>query len=77
MNSMSGLRALFELSVKYQATLAVGSFLLMSGVVKLILSRSKRLNFPVIEASISDYKNALVEGTRKVCNLAFFPTRTH
>jgi hypothetical protein len=59
--------AVKEISVKSQALLGISIFLVLFYLVKLILSRTKRMDFPVVEAPIWDYKSAVVGGTLKVC----------
>jgi hypothetical protein len=59
--------AVKELSVKSQALLGISIFLVLFYIVKHILSRPKRLNFPVVEAPVWDYKSAVIGGTLKVC----------
>ena len=49
-----------------QAVLAVSNFFVVFYIIKLLLSRPKPLDFPVVEASSAEYKSAVLEATLKV-----------
>ena len=66
MDRTSAWTALVQLSVKPQTYLGAAAFLVLLCPIKLLLSRRKRLDLPVIKASPTDYKTALVEATVKV-----------
>jgi hypothetical protein len=80
MDRISGLKMLKALPVTSQLLLGTLIFLVLIWIVKFFLSRPKRLNFPVIETSPTDYKSALLEGTLKVSvpyHCFSFHTHTH
>lgn len=60
------LAALKGLSVTTQTVLGVSTCLVVFYLIQLLLSRPKRLDFPVFEASPADYKSAVIEGSLKV-----------
>jgi hypothetical protein len=66
MDPFSWLTALGELPVKTQVVLGGSIFLVLSYLVVLFFSRPRCLNLPVVEASVLDYKSALMAGVLKV-----------
>jgi hypothetical protein len=59
-----------ELSLRSQASLGLGIFVMLFHTVTSILTRPKQLNLPIIEVDHGDVKDALMEGVKKV---HFFP----
>lgn len=62
----SWLTALGQLPLKTQVVLGGSTILVLSYLVVLFISRPRRLNLPVVEASVMDYKSALLAGVSKV-----------
>ena len=70
MDLTTKLAALKAHSATTQIVMGMSAFLLVFYLIKFFLSRPGRLNFPVFEASPSDYKSAVVEGSLKVRTLS-------
>ena len=55
-----------ELSLRSQASLCLGIFVMLFHTITSIRTRHKQLNLPVVEANNGDFKEALMEGVKKV-----------
>lgn len=66
MDPITKLAALEQLSIKSQAILGAAVVLLFFYLAGLRASATKRLRFPVVKASFTDYISAMIEGTLKV-----------
>lgn len=58
-------------SATTQIVMGVSAFLVVFYLIKFFLSRPERLNFPIFEASPSEYKSAVVEGSLKYPDTPF------
>jgi hypothetical protein len=72
MDRITEMADLENFSTKSQAVLGIAVVFLFYHLARLLISRRKRLRFPVVKASFTDYISAMIEGTLKVCNFPLY-----